>query len=149
METRQHYKIVIMEDNDFYNKIVSRYLKNYLDNLALSKGFTFDMQSFTSYDDFARNFTTDTTVVLTDYYLNDGYNALHVLEQVRKLDSSAKVVVLSQMQNMFTSIYPLLEGACEFIHKDKKALEKSAYVIEEIISEKMKENLGSGSAGGN
>lgn len=143
METRQHYKIVIMEDNDFYNKIITRYLKNYLDNLALSKGFTFDMQSFTNYDDFARNFTQDTTVVLTDYYLNDGYNALHVLEQIRRKDSQCKVVVLSQMQNMFTSIYPLLEGACEFIHKDKKALEKSAYVIEEIINEQMKTSLGS------
>lgn len=135
METRQYFKIVIVEDNDFYNRIVSRYLKNYLDNLSLAKQFNFDLQSFTSFDDFSRNYTADTTIVLSDYYLNNGYNALHVLEVVRKADSNAKVIVLSQMQNMFTSIYPLLEGACEFIHKDKKALEKSVYVIEEILNE--------------
>lgn len=143
MENRQHFKIVIVEDNDFYNRIISRYLKNYIDNLALAKGFSFDLKSYTSFDDFARNFTSDTAVVLSDYYLNDGYNALHVLEQVRKLDASAKVIVFSQLQNMFTSIYPLLEGACEFIHKDKKALEKSAYVIEEILNEQLKNVAGS------
>lgn len=82
-------------------------------------------------------------MVLSDYYLNDGYNALHVLEQVWKLDASAKVIVFSQLQNMFTSIYPPLEGTCEVIHKDKKALEKRAYVIEKILNEQLKNVAGS------
>ncbi len=141
MKTQPHFKIVILEDNDFYNKLMTKYLNNYIQPIALIKAFTFEINSFTNYSDCARNFDNETTVVISDYYLNDGYSALNMIDLVRTRVSKCKVVVLSQIENMNTATRTLLEGACEFIHKDSKALEKSAYIIEEIIFQNLKNNF--------
>lgn len=143
MKNRPHFKIVILEDNDFYNRLISQHIKNYVNNIALSRGFTFEVNSYTSFADCARNFSRDTNIVITDYYLNGGYNAMNLLELARNKGSNCKVIVLSQVQNIITSIYTILEGACEFVHKDRKALSRSGYLVEEIINENLKDNYGS------
>lgn len=142
MKNIAHFKIVILEDNDFYNKIISKHIENYISNFALSKGFTFEINAFTSYSDCVRNFASDTTIVITDFYLNDGFNALDLINYVRKSELSCQIIILSQIQNIATSITTLLEGACEFIQKDKGALQKSGHVVEEILSQKLKTNSG-------
>lgn len=142
MKTIPNFKIVVLEDNDFYNKLMTKHIKNYIGEMALSKGFTFDVSSFTSYSDCERNFSDDTDVIITDYYLNDGFNAMNLLDLVKKRASKCQVIVLSQIQNINTAICTLLEGACEFIHKDKKAFQKSGHVVEAIISQNLKNNLG-------
>jgi DNA-binding NtrC family response regulator len=142
MKNCPHFKIVILEDNDFYNKLMSKYLKNHIAHYALLRGFTFDLISFTSYSDCVRNFSNDINIIVTDYYLSEGYCALHILDLVRKRSSNCKVVVLSQIQNITTSIYTLLEGAYEFIPKNKAVFEKSGHVIEDIINLNLDKNGG-------
>lgn len=142
MKNYPHFKIVILEDNDFYNKLMSKYIKNHVAQYALLRGFTFDLISFTSYSDCVRNFSNDITIIVTDYYLSEGYCALHILNLVKKRGSNCKVVVLSQIQNITTSIYTLLEGAYEFIPKNKAVFEKSGNVIEDIINSNLDKNGG-------
>lgn len=138
MKNYPHFKIVVLEDNDFYNKLMSKYIKNHINLLALLKGFTFDVISFTSYTEYSRNFSNDINIILADYYLNDGFCALHVLDLVKKRGLNCKVIVLSHIQNINTAICTILEGAYEFIPKNKKTLEKSGIIIEDIISQDLK-----------
>ncbi len=137
-----HYKIVVAEDNEFYNKLITRNIKKYIGQLALIRGFTFEVKSFTTFGDYARNLESDTDIVITDYYLNDGYNAMDVIDSVKRKAYLCKIIVLSQMQTINTAVCTLLEGACEFIYKDKKAIEKSCYIVEEIISHYLKRHYG-------
>jgi DNA-binding NtrC family response regulator len=132
-----HFKIVVLEDNDFYNKLISRHINHYIERCALLKGFTFELNSFTSYHDCVRNFRNDINIIITDYYLNDGYCALHVLDLVKKRGANSKVIVLSQIENITTAICTILEGAYEFIPKNQKTIEKSSYVIEDIITQNL------------
>lgn len=142
MKHLPHFKIVVLEDNDFYNKLITKHIENYIHNIALLKGFTFDISSFTSYKDCVRNFTDDTNIIITDYYLNDGFNAMHVLNFIRKRDTKCQIVILSQIYNINTAISTLLEGACEFIHKDKNALANSGLIVEDIIAQQLKNKFG-------
>ncbi len=142
MKNYPHFKIVILEDNDFYNKLMSKYIKTYIARCALLKRFTFELASFTTYTDCARNFHNDVNIILTDYFLNDGYSALSILELVKKRGIDCKVIVLSQIQDITTSICTLLEGAYEFIPKNKAALEKSGHMIEDIISQSLQSKNG-------
>lgn len=140
-----HFKIVIVEDDDFYNKLLTKSIKHYLDQIALIKGFTFELHSYLTFKDCVRNLDPDTDIMITDYYLNDGYNALDLLDSVKRKAYLCKVVVLSQIQSINTAICTLLEGASEFIYKDKRAPEKSSYVIEDIISHRLQRNYGQSS----
>ncbi|MBC7696486.1 MAG: response regulator [Burkholderiales bacterium] len=142
MKNYPHFKIVILEDNDFYNKLMSRYIKTHIARCALLKRFTFELASFTTYSDCARNFQNDVNIILTDYFLNDGYSALSILELVKKRGVDCKVIVLSQIQNITTSICTLLEGAYEFIPKNRSALEKSGHMIEDIIGQSLHKKSG-------
>ena len=137
MKNYPHFKIVILEDNDFYNKLMSKYIKAYVARCALLKRFTFELTSFTTYSDCARNFQNDVSIILTDYFLNDGYSALSILELVKKRGVDCKVIVLSQIQDITTSICTLLEGAYEFIPKNRSALQKSGNMIEAIINQSL------------
>ena len=137
MKNYPHFKIVILEDNDFYNKLMSKYIKTYVARCALLKRFTFELTSFTTYSDCARNFQNDVNIILTDYFLNDGYSALSILELVKKRGVDCKVIVLSQIQDITTSICTLLEGAYEFIPKNRSALQKSGIMIEAIINQSL------------
>ena len=140
--TWPHFKIVVVEDDEFYNKLLTRYIKNYIGQIALIRGFTFELNSFSSFKDCERNLDPDTDIMITDYYLNDGYNAMDLLDSVKRKAFLCKVVVLSQIQSINTAICTLLEGATEFIYKDKKAPEKSSYIIEDIISHQLNKRYG-------
>ncbi len=137
-----NFKIVIVEDDEFYNKLLTRYIKRYIGQIALLKGFTFEIKSYSTFGDCVRNLEEDTDIMITDYYLNDGYNAMDMLDSVKRKAYLCKVVVLSQIQSINTAICTLLEGACEFIYKDKRAPEKSSFIIEDIISHHLQKRFG-------
>lgn len=140
MKKQPHFKIIILEDNSFYNKLVKKHIDNYIGTIALAKGFSFDIYSFTSFSEWERNFNPDVDIIITDYYLDHGFNAINLLRELNKRKARSKVVVISQTRSLSTSIASLLEGACEFIHKDVNALAKSGLVVEALINEQLKGN---------
>src|ERR1700740_2508384 len=113
MELKQHFKIMILEDNEFYNKLLAKHLKNYIDPIASSKGFTFELFSYTTFNDCKLNLNEDIDFILCDYYLSESYNALHLLELIKQLPKKIRVIVLSRTRDLNTSIRALLKGAAE------------------------------------
>lgn len=133
MTTKPHIKIMILEDNDFYNKLITKYLKTYLEQISLIKGFTFEISSFTTFDDCSRNLKPDIDIIISDYYLNDGYSVMDLLELIKKQERTTNVIVISKSRDLKNSIGSLSEGADEYVYKDNEALRKSAYIVEEMI----------------
>ncbi len=137
MKTAPYFKIAILEDDDFYNKLLTHHLKNCLQQAGLVQGFTCDVQSYTSYKDWASNFDNETTLLFTDYFLSDGYRAPDVIQFVKAKSSGCKVVVMSQLQNLQTAVVSILEGAYDFFKKDYKLLFRCQDISETIICEKL------------
>ena len=132
-----HFKIVILDDNDFYNQVLSRFLTHNLKKLGIIKGFTVDIFSFTTYLDCSKNIDNSVDILFTDYYLSDGYNASHIINFINDKLLKCKIIVVSQIQNLQTSVFTALAGACEFIKKDNKTLYECHSIAETIISEKL------------
>ena len=135
MKKLRQFKIVVLEDNEFYNTILTRQLKNYTDELESDKHCTFDIESYTNAGDCIRNLKPDTDIAIIDYYLGESKNAMDMLKVIRQKCSNCKVVIISQFKNIKTYYETLNNGAYHFIFKDKQALAKSCYVIEDIINE--------------
>jgi hypothetical protein len=132
-----HFKIVILDDNDFYNQLLSRFLITNLRNTGLIKGFTIDVFSFTTYLDCAKNIDNSVDILFTDYYLSNGYNAQHIIDFINNKLLKCKIVVVSQIQNLQTSVVTALAGTYEFIKKDKKTLFECHDIAETIILKKI------------
>ncbi|MES2567764.1 MAG: response regulator [Bacteroidota bacterium] len=136
METNAEFKIVVLEDNDFYNSLLTRQLQNYTDEISHDKGYKFDISSYTNANDCLKNIKPDTDIAFVDYYLGDN-NGLEVLKVIKHKSPNCKVVVLSRDDNMKTSVQTLSEGAYTFIYKDRDALIESCYLVDEIIKERL------------
>jgi DNA-binding NtrC family response regulator len=138
---RKQFKIIVLEDNEFYNNILTRQLKNYTDELEEGKGCTFDIESYTNAGDCIRNLKPDTDIAIVDYYLGDSKNAMDILKAIKEKCDHCRVVIISQFKNIKTYYETLNNGAYHFIFKDKQALAKSCYVIEDIINEGLRPSL--------
>ncbi|MBC7695313.1 MAG: response regulator [Burkholderiales bacterium] len=137
METNNQFKIVVLEDNDFYNQLLTRQLENYTSEIAQDKGYSFDISSYTNATDFLKNFKPDTDIAFVDYYLGESKNGLEVLKIIKQKCPKCKVVVISRENNIKTSFETLNEGAYTFIYKDQGALIESCVLVEEVIKDRL------------
>ncbi|HTA61751.1 MAG TPA: response regulator [Bacteroidia bacterium] len=137
MKTQNHFKIVVLEDSEFYNNILSQKLQNYIKPISIDKEYSFDIQSYTNLNDCLYNLHVDTDIAFVDFYLGDSKNALFVLKKIKQKCLNCKVVVISQSKSAITEIQTISEGAVEFINKDNDALIRSCYIAEDIINERL------------
>ena len=137
MKTQNHFKIVVLEDSEFYNNILSKKLQNYIKPISQDKEYSFDIQSYTNLNDCLYNLQSDTDIAFVDFYLGDSKNALYVLKKIKQKCSDCKVVVISQSRNSITELQSISEGAVDFISKDNDALMRSCYIAEDIINERL------------
>jgi DNA-binding NtrC family response regulator len=141
MNSQIQFKIVILEDSDFYNKILTRQLQHYTGEIAFDKGYNFDIQSYTSVNDCLRNLKTDTDIAIVDFYLGESKNALDILKIIKQTCTDCKVIIISQAQNVETYYKTLNEGAYHFIYKDSEALAKCCFIVEDIINERIRSRI--------
>lgn len=133
----KQFKIVVLEDNEFYNTILTKHLKNHINELKLGKEVSFDIESYTNANDCVRNLKPDTDIAIVDYYLGENKNALDILKAIKEKCDHCKVIIISQFRNLKTYYQTLNEGAYHFIFKDRSALWKSSSTVEDIINESL------------
>jgi DNA-binding NarL/FixJ family response regulator len=138
MNTQNQFKIIILEDNKLYNTILSAQLQNHIEGLALDKGYSFDIQSYTHATDCLQNLKPDIEIAIVDYYLGGSENGLGVLKIINQKCPNCKVIIMSWDDNSKTSSQTLDAGACVFVHKDNTALMKICRLVEDIINERIR-----------
>jgi DNA-binding NtrC family response regulator len=131
------FRIVVVEDSEFFNMVLTKQLENYVEGLALERNCKFEIQSFTSASDCMRNMDEETDIAFVDFYLGNGITAVDILEKFKQKCKDCKVIVISQVRNMKTSIMTLAKGALDFIFKDLNALAKACFLVEELVNQKL------------
>jgi len=130
------FKIVILEDNLFYNKLLKKQMDDYFENLGVLTNCVFSIKTYTNTRDFLNNISADTDVVLLDFYLGDGETALKVMEEIKKKNRNCKVIIISGIKNIDSYHKTSWMGAVDFIAKDRTAPLRACRIIEAIYSEK-------------
>jgi ActR/RegA family two-component response regulator len=137
VKTHNQFEIVVLEDNDFYNTLLTRQLQSYIGNFAADKGFEFTINSYTNPQDCLRNLKPETDIAIVDYYLGESKNALDILKVIRQKCEDCKVIIISGIKNIKTSYQTLNEGAAGFVFKDRDALNESCVLVEHIINDRL------------
>ncbi len=131
-------RIVVLEDNAFYNKIFSEKLKFYIEGIKLDKNFSFEIESYTHVDDCLTNLKFDTDIAFIDYYLDNGITAPEVIKKIQRQCPECNIIILSQFSSFRNSIVTILDGASEFIQKGMNTISKSCEIAEDIIDKRLK-----------
>jgi DNA-binding NarL/FixJ family response regulator len=129
----KRYRITVLEDNEFYNRLLSKQLKNYTDIISAQKNYDFEISSFMSPHDFLANLKEDTDIAFVDFYLGS-LTALEIITKIREKCRDCKIIVISQVRNPQSMYNTISLGALEFIYKDTAALARSCFIVEDIIN---------------
>lgn len=138
MLSKNKIKVAIVDDNQFYNQLLAVRLKNYIYPIAEDKNFDLEIQSFIDPYECLRKLDPDTDIVFLDYYLGPLVNASILMKKIKKQCDTCNIIIISQVKSLQTSLVTLLDGASEFILKDKYAFIRSCYVAEEMIYNRLK-----------
>lgn len=135
---RKTIRIAVVEDNEYYNHLLTTGLRVHIASLTHLSNINFEINSYTNAHEALLNVVKNTDIVFMDYYLGDMFTGLDILRRIKKNNPSCKVVILSQVKNLQTSLIPLLEGASDFVFKDSFAITKTCQTATQLIDQKLR-----------
>ena len=138
MENNNQFRIIVLDDNEFYNRILSKEIRSYTDMLkfAFEKKIEFDIQSYISAIDCFASIHPETDLVFMDYFLDNKINATDLFQSIKKKCPKCKVVILSQTKTIGQVLEMFSEEPIQFIYKDENALSKSCMVVNDLVAAK-------------
>lgn len=126
----------MLEDNPFYNQVLSTRLKLYAETMLVGKSQQLAVESYVDAGVCLANIKPDTDIVFMDFYLSDNLTALDVMRQIRWRCPKAKIIIMSQYFSLNNSIASILEGASGFIQKGVSAIPKTCDLLKQTFLQK-------------
>ena len=133
MKRKDSYKIFVVDDDPFYNKILS----NYLEELSKTIDYiNIDIESFTTAQECIDRLDEKPDIVLLDCYLDQEGSPLtgmYVLKNIKEISGDCKVIMISQQSEILATVELFKLGAYDYIVKDKSSLDRIWLVVQNII----------------
>ena len=133
LHKRKKYRILILDDSEFYNMLLTRELENHTMGIQLENEMDFIIESYTSAEKCMAKIKDDTSIAFIDYYLGNGITASDVMRKLKQKARNCRIVILSQTYSIRTALKTITEGAAEFVLKDKMALEKCCFMVSDFV----------------
>ena len=134
MERKKNFKILVLEDNEFYNSILTMQIQHFTQIFSSENDCKFEIESYTSVNDCMRNLKEDTDIAFLDYYLGYGITATDVSQKIKRTCKNCCVVIISRSKGFISNLKVFREGALEFIQKDAHTFSKICHIIEDVVS---------------
>lgn len=139
METNKEIKIVIVEDDSYYNKALTRYVSS-ICNEEDYPDVKFNIQSYFSAYNLIEDLEYEAGIdlMLLDYYLLkegdfDNINGDYVIGVVKNYFPECKIVMVSDQENEELAKEMLEKGVFEYIDKNTSSKDKIESVIKSLI----------------
>jgi len=141
MSQRKTIKIVIVEDDSYYNKVLTKYVTT-ICNPAVYPSFDFEIKSFSNAHDCIGELEDDTTIMILDYYLvndeeTDVLNGADVLAEVNKHCANCKVIMVSSLKNAHIATELVKQGIYEYVDKNVNSRDRIGAVLQRALSEEI------------
>ena len=116
------FKVYILEDDEWYNKLL-------VHSASLNPDYL--VKSFFTASDFYLALKDKPNIVTIDYRLPDA-NGEDVLEKIKQVSPDTEVIVISEQENIETAVGLLKKGACDYLVKEKNIRDRLLIVINNI-----------------
>jgi CheY-like chemotaxis protein len=144
---KENITIMVVEDNVYYNKLLTSALSKKLKALSRFLNFPYEIQSFVDAGEWIQKIKSNTlnkadSILFVDYYLGDGINGSHIIKLLREQPFNSTVVLLSKSKN---APQKTSAGYYDFfILKDESALPLCCLCLEQFIDNKFFVHLNKG-----
>ncbi len=115
-------KIFVVEDNEWYNRLLVH---------TLSLNVDYEIQSFHNAGDFLKCLHESPDIVTLDYRLPD-MNGLDLLKKIREENSEVQVILISEQNDIETVVTLLKHGVYDYIVKTNDIRERLLLTVQNI-----------------
>ncbi|WP_321289415.1 sigma-54 dependent transcriptional regulator [uncultured Sunxiuqinia sp.] len=122
MDTGKPFKIFVVEDDDWYNRLL-------VHNLSLIPEY--EIESYTTGKDCIKNLSQEPDVVTLDYRLPD-MKGLEVLKEIKAINEDIQVILISEQDDIEVVVELLRHGAYDYIVKSSDVKERLLNTINNI-----------------
>ena len=122
MDTGKPFKIFVVEDDDWYNRLL-------VHNLSLIPEY--EIESYTTGKDCIKNLSQEPDVVTLDYRLPD-MKGLEVLKEIKAINDDIQVILISEQDDIEVVVELLRYGAYDYIVKSSDVKERLLNTINNI-----------------
>lgn len=118
-------KVFIVDDNELFSIALKDFITDQTQNLV---------EIYNTGEECIRHLATGRPdVVILDYYLDgvdkNAANGAQILEEIKKLDYSIHVIMLSAQDAYGTALQTITKGAEEYVVKDDDSFEKIVHLL--------------------
>ena len=139
LESKKHkvLKVGILDDNAFFNRIVTGRLEAYAKFLAKLHQVDIELHPFTSARQFLEDIRKDYDLVFVDYVLGDNTNGFRVARSLKGYCEKCRIVVFSEFLGPAdymedTDVYD------EWWPKDSKVLDRCCIALDTVLMDKLR-----------
>ncbi|MBS3913860.1 MAG: sigma-54-dependent Fis family transcriptional regulator [Bacteroidetes bacterium] len=118
------FQVFIVEDNDWYNKLLVH---------SVSLNPDIQVTSFSNGTDFLKNLTLRPNVVTLDYRLPD-FTGAELLQKVKDFDQNIQVIIISEQGDIEIAVELLHAGAYDYLVKSDDIKQRLLNSIHNIIN---------------
>ena len=112
-------KIFVVDDDEMLSMALEDFLERKTDH---------EIHLFNTGEECLEHLEEQPDIIILDYNLNsvnkDAANGLVILEEIKKMNDAAKVVMLSSQDASWIIVQTVKLGAAEYVVKDENAFEK-------------------------
>lgn len=124
------YKIFVVEDDEWYNRLLVH---------TLSLNPDFEIQSFTTGKDCLDNLHQQPDIITLDYRLPDT-KGIEVLKQIKELNEDIQIILISEQVDIDVVVTLLKLGAYDYIVKSRDIRERLLNTVNNIRQESKLKN---------
>ncbi|MDQ3190642.1 MAG: response regulator [Bacteroidota bacterium] len=141
MKNNKHrFIIFVVDDDPFYNSILSNHLKNLSKNPEY-QSYDIEVKSYFTTESCLEALDLNPDIVLQDYFLEESghpLRGLYLLNAIKEYCTKCKVILMSQRAEMLASIEFLQQGgAYDYIVKNTSSLLKISNLVEDLLHKEL------------
>jgi len=120
--TEKPFKIFVVEDSEWYNKLLVH---------TLSLNPDYEVKSFFNGSDFLNSLHESPDIVTLDYRLPD-LTGLEVLKRIRQENSDVQVILISEQEDIDMAVTLLKQGAYDYLTKSEDIKDRLLNTVQNI-----------------
>ncbi len=137
MKLIKDLKIVIVEDDLYYNKTLTKYVET-ICNEKTYPNFHFYIKSYLNAHEFIEEMENDTNIIILDYLLineddDEIINGDQVISEAFKFCPNCKIIMVSGQQNSHNTAEMMKKGVYEYIDKNVNSKDRIGAVIQTLL----------------
>ncbi len=139
------YSIVVVEDNEYYNSLISEALKQFVLSDRRIKGIPYSFYSFTNAGECVSlirsgEFSGKELIGFIDYYLGEGITGMHIIKVLKDYLSDSEIIMLSNSTDVKGRTDNNLID--HFVYKDMSAPSLCCRYLDQYLERRFLVNLG-------